>query len=46
MEKYYLASIMNDSAIMCNEIVTPYEEDTEAKSYDETKFIEKKQPVK
>ena len=42
----YLASIMDDSAIMCDEIIESYEEDAEAKLYDETNFNEKKQPVK
>ena len=37
----YLASIMSDSAIMCDEIIQSYDEDAdaEAKSYDETKTI-------
>ena len=38
----YLTSIMDDSAIMYNEIIESYEEDTEAKSYNETNFKEKK----
>ena len=33
---------MDDSAIMYNEIIESYEEDTEAKSYNETNFKEKK----
>ena len=36
--KKYLASIMDDSAIMCDEIIESYNE--------ETNFNEKKQPVK
>ena len=38
----YLASIMDDSAITCNEIIESYDEDAEAKSYDETNFNENK----
>ena len=37
---------MDNSAIMCDEIIESYEEDAEAKLYDETNFNEKKQPVK
>ena len=36
----YLASIMDDSAIMCDEIIESYNEETK------TVFNEKKQPVK
>ena len=35
----YLASIMDDSAIMCDEVIESYKEDAEAKSYQETKFL-------
>ena len=35
----YLASIMDDSAITCDEIIESHDEDTEAKLYDETKTI-------
>ena len=38
----YLASIMDDSVITCDEIIELYEEDMEAKSYDETNFNKKK----
>ena len=42
----YLASIMDDSAIMCDEVIESYKEDTEAKSYDKTNFNEKKATCK
>ena len=35
----YLASIMDDSAIMCDKVIESYEKDAEAKSYDETKTV-------
>ena len=38
----YLANIMDDSAIMCDEFTESYDEDVEAKWYDETNFNEKK----
>ena len=38
----YLASIMDDSAIMCDEIIVSYKEDEEAKSYGKSNFNEKK----
>ena len=37
---------MDDSAIMCDEIIESYEEDAEAKLYDETNFNEKKATCK
>ena len=37
---------MDDSAIMCDEIIESYEEDAEAKSYDETNFNKKKATCK
>ena len=40
----YLASIMDDSAIICDEF-TDADTDEEANSYDKIKFDEKKQPV-
>ena len=47
MRKKHLASIMDNSAITCDEIIdaesTPYDEDTKTIS---TNFNEKKQPVK
>ena len=42
----YLASIMDYSAIECNEIIESYEEDAEAISYDEKIFIEMKTTCK
>ena len=30
---------MDDSAIMCDEVIESYKEDAEAKSYQETKFL-------
>ena len=38
----YLASIMDDSAITCDEIIESYNENREAKSSDETNFNEKR----
>ena len=35
----YLASIMDDSAITCDEIIESYDEDAKAKLHDETKSI-------
>ena len=35
----YLASIMDDSTTTCDGIVKSYDEDVEARSYDETKAI-------
>ena len=35
----HLASIMDDSAIICDEVIESYNEDAEAKSLDETKAI-------
>ena len=35
----YLASIMDDSAIICDEVIESFDEDVEAKSYDEIKTI-------
>ena len=35
----YLASIMKDSTIMCDEVIESYNEGVEAKSYDETKTV-------
>ena len=52
LESCYIASIMDDSAITCDEIIESYKEDATAKLYDETKTIptnfneKKKQPVK
>ena len=37
---------MDDSAIMCDEIIESYKEDVEANSYNERNFNGKKQPVK
>ena len=34
----YLINIMDDSLIMCYEIIESYNEDTEAKSYNKTHF--------
>ena len=39
----YLASIMDDSAIMCDEVIESYDEETKTVS---TNSNEKKQPVK
>ena len=39
----YLASIMDDSAITCDEVIESYNEDTETKSYNKTNFSEKKE---
>ena len=38
----YLASIMDNSAIICNKVIKSYNEDAEPKSYDKTKLNEKK----
>ena len=35
----YLASIIDESMIMCDEIIESYNEDVEGKSYNETKTI-------
>ena len=37
---------MDDSAIMCDEVIESYKEDAEAKSYDKTNFNEKKTTCK
>ena len=42
----YLASIMDNSVIMCDEITESYKEDAEAKSNDERNFNEKKATCK
>ena len=42
----YLASITNDLAIMCDEIIESYKEHAKAQSHDETNFKERKQPAK
>ena len=42
----YLASIMDDSAITCDEIIESYDEDAEAKSNDGINFNEKKATFK
>ena len=38
----YIASILDDSAIKCDETIDLYNEDVEAKSYKETNFSEEK----
>ena len=42
----YLASIMDDSAIMCDEITESYAKPSPKNDKEETNFNEKKQPVK
>ena len=34
----YLANIMDDSVIICDEVIESYEEDADVNSYDETNF--------
>ena len=38
----YLASVIDDSAITCDEVIESYEKDAEAKLYNKTNFNEKK----
>ena len=38
----YLASVIDDSAITCDEVIESYEEDAEARLYNKTNFNEKK----
>ena len=42
----YLASIMDNSAIMCDEVIESYDENAEAKSYNETNLNKKKATCK
>ena len=42
----HLASIIDDSAIMCDKIIESYKEDTKAKLYNETNFNEKEATCK